>query len=68
MAFTDTLSTEESRIAQAAEEAQRVLNGEENLPQARAEILSTLRKVTVEAPLHSLAVAFLLGIMIARRR
>jgi len=68
MAFTETLSTEESRIAQAAEEARRVLNAEDNPPRARAEILSALRKVTTEAPLHSLAVAFLLGFMIARRR
>ncbi len=68
MAITQTLSTEESRIAQAAEEARRVLNAGENPPRARAEILSTLRKVTAEAPLHSLAVAFLLGFMIARRR
>jgi len=38
------------------------------LPARRPRLSETLRKMTVEAPLQSLAIAFLLGVLIARRR
>jgi hypothetical protein len=62
-------STEEARVQQAADEAFRVLTGDEDeLPRRGIRWSETLRRVTTEAPLHSLAVAFLLGVLIARRR
>ena len=73
MAYTEGLSTEESRIEHAANEARRVLRREEDLreerlPEARTQLLRGLRRATLEAPLHSLLIAFLVGFMIARRR
>ena len=62
-------SAEEARVQQAADEAFRVLTGDEHEPPSRGiRLAETLRQVTLEAPLHSLAVAFLLGVLIARRR
>ena len=55
--------TEEARVQQAADEAFRALTGNEETP-----FSETLRQITLEAPLHSLAVVFLLGVLIARRR
>jgi len=63
------LAPEDDRIEQAADEAMRVLSGEEStFPSTRRNFSDTLRRVTREAPLHSLAVAFLLGVLVARRR
>jgi hypothetical protein len=62
-------STEEARVQQAADEAFRVLTGnEDEYPPLRTRLSETLRQATLEAPLHSLAVAFLLGVLLARRR
>ena len=62
-------ASEEAHVQHAADEAFRVLTGDKSdLLPIRAQIVDTLRKVTIEAPLHSLAVAFLLGLLIARRR
>jgi len=62
-------STEEARVQQAADEAFRVLTGnEDELPPRRTRFSESLRRATLEAPLHSLAVAFLLGVLLARRR
>jgi hypothetical protein len=62
-------ASEEARVQHAADEAFRVLTGDESDAwPIRARMVDTLRKVTIEAPLHSLAVAFLLGLLIARRR
>lgn len=61
--------TEEAHVQQAADEAFRVLTGgEDELPQRRDRFLETVRQATLQAPLHSLAVAFLLGALIMRRR
>lgn len=38
------------------------------LPARRTPLSQTLRKMTVEAPLQSLAIAFLLGVLMVRRR
>jgi hypothetical protein len=61
---------EEARVQHAADEAFRVLTGDEAppLPRRRMRAAEVLRDVTREAPLHALAVAFLLGVLIARRR
>lgn len=62
-------ASEEARVQHAADEAFRVLTGDEADPwPIRAQMIDTLRKVTVQAPLHALAVAFLLGVLVARRR
>jgi hypothetical protein len=60
---------EEARVQHAADEAFRVLTGnEDELPPLRTRFSESLRQATLEAPLHSLAVAFLLGVLLARRR
>lgn len=62
-------STEEARVQHAADEAFRVLTGsEDELPPLGNRFSESLRQATLEAPLHSLAVAFLLGVLLARRR
>ena len=66
-------STEESRIIAAADEIRGMTNdvredsarGPESLARKLAE---RLRQLTVEAPLQSLVIAFLIGMLIARRR
>lgn len=40
----------------------------DDLPARQPRLSQALRKMTVEAPLRSLALAFLLGVLIARRR
>ena len=62
------LSAEEARIRSAADQAYRVLEGEEPAAGVTAWLLDTLRARTREAPLQALAVAFLLGVMLMRRR
>lgn len=58
---------QEAHVQQAADEAYRALTGNaEPLPRRR--IAEALRQVTLEAPLHALTIAFLLGVLIARRR
>jgi hypothetical protein len=62
-------ATEEAHVQQAADEAFRVLTGEEDeFPPPRDRFLQMLRQATLQAPLHSLAVAFLLGALLMRRR
>ena len=62
------LSAEEARVQTAADEAYRVLEGEEPAPSATTQLLDMLRARTREAPLQALAVAFLLGVMLKHRR
>lgn len=60
---------EEARVQHAADEAFRVLTGKEvPLPRRRLRVAQVLRDATLDAPLHALAVAFLLGVLVARRR
>ena len=61
---------EEARVQHAADEAFRVLTGGEAppLPRRHMRVAQVLRDVTREAPLHALAIAFLLGVLVARRR
>jgi hypothetical protein len=63
-------SAEEAHVQQAADEAFRVLTSAEDdqPPRAKLRTAETLRRLTLEAPLHALAVAFLLGVLVARRR
>lgn len=60
--------SEEARIAQAADQARRVLNGEESGAGSAGRLAQVLRQAASEAPLHALAIAFLLGVIVARRR
>jgi len=61
---------EEARVQQAADEAFRVLTGNEVPlpPRRQSRVAQVIREATREAPLHALAVAFLLGVLVARRR
>jgi hypothetical protein len=61
---------EEARVQQAADEAFRVLTGDEAppLPRRGLHVSQMIRDATREAPMHALAVAFLLGVLVARRR
>ena len=60
---------EEARVQHAADEAFRVLTSNEApLPRRRSRIVQVIRDATLEAPLHALAAAFLLGVLVARRR
>lgn len=63
------LTRDEASIGHAGD-AIRGVAGEmvDELPARRTRLSETLRKMTVEAPLQSLAIAFLLGVLIARRR
>jgi len=61
-------SSEQLRMEQAADEAIRVLSGEEEPLQGARGLAELLRRATREAPLHSLALAFVLGVLVARRR
>lgn len=63
------LMGDEGRIDHAAE-AIRGMTKEmvDELPTRRPRLSEKLREMTVEAPLHSLAIAFLLGVLIGRRR
>ncbi len=60
---------EEARVQQAADEAFRVLTGNE-VPRSprRFRLGQVIAEATREAPLHALAAAFLLGVLVARRR
>jgi hypothetical protein len=65
---------EEARVQQAADEAFRVLTGDEAPPLSRrragpAQLArDALRAATLKAPLQALAAAFLVGVLVARRR
>jgi hypothetical protein len=60
------LTSDEARIDHAAEAIRDMTNDMmEELP-ANRRLADTLRKMTVEAPLTSLASAFLLGVLVAR--
>ena len=60
---------DEGRIEHAAEAIRGMTKDMvDELPARRTPLSETLRQMTVEAPLQSLAVAFLLGVLIARRR
>jgi hypothetical protein len=62
-------SGDEARIDHAAE-AIRDMTKEmvQELPPPRPRLSEKLRQFTMEAPLHSIAIAFLFGVLIARRR
>ena len=63
------LSAEEVRIRTAADEAYRVLEGDEDpAPAAMPRVLDILRAQARQAPLQALAIAFILGVVFARRR
>jgi hypothetical protein len=60
---------QQPHVQQAADEAFRVLTGKEvPPPRRRAHFVETLREATLAAPLHALAIAFLMGVLVARRR
>ena len=69
MTETGLSPPEEARVQHAADEAFRVLTGNEVPPPRRqSRVAEVLREATRDAPLHALAVAFLLGVLVARRR
>jgi hypothetical protein len=57
-------------VQHAADEAFRVLTGDQAppSPRPRTRLADVLREATREAPLNALAVAFVLGVLFARRR
>jgi hypothetical protein len=60
---------EDVHLQQALDNAVEVLEGESDaFASAKLRFKDALRRATREAPLHSLAIAFLLGVLIARRR
>jgi len=60
---------EDAHLQQALDNAVEVLEGESDaLASAKDRLKDALRRATREAPLHSLAIAFLLGVLVARRR
>jgi hypothetical protein len=60
---------EDVHMQQALDNAVEVLEGENDaLVSAKRRFTDALRGATREAPLHSLAIAFLLGVLVARRR
>ena len=63
------LPSDEARIEHASE-AIRCMTREmvNELPTQRRSLSETLRKAMVEAPLQSLVIAFLLGVLVAQRR
>lgn len=63
------LSAEEARIRDAADQAYRILQSDDDPARdATARLLDLLRASTRQSPLQALAIAFILGIFIARRR
>jgi hypothetical protein len=61
--------SEEARVQQAADEAFQVLTGKELPPRRRpAGASHLLREAVLKAPLQAITVAFLLGVLVARRR
>lgn len=66
---TEALSPEAARVYRAAKAINAMSDdmGAELMPR-REPLLDALRLLAREAPLRSLAVAFALGVMVARRR
>ena len=63
------MSAEEVRVREAADQAYRVLEGEEPRPSPSGDrLLAFLKEATRAAPLQALAIAFVLGAMFAQRR
>lgn len=62
------MTLEEAHIQSAADEATRILGGGDAPNPLGRQLIAAIRHVTVEAPLHALAVAFVLGVIVARRR
>jgi hypothetical protein len=62
------LTGDQTSVHKAAEAIREVAKEiVEELP-ARERVADTIRKLTIQAPLQSLAIAFLLGVIVARRR
>jgi hypothetical protein len=62
------LSAEEARIRNAADQAYRVLLGEDSPAGAQDRIFDLLRDATRRAPFRALAIAFVAGVIVARQR
>ena len=59
---------DEARIDHAAEAIRGMTNDMVDELPVRPWVADTVRELTIQAPLQSLAIAFLLGVIIARRR
>jgi hypothetical protein len=65
------LETDESRIRKASDAIRAMANEAPLTPSSEPHgprLTERLRQLTLEAPLQSLAIAFLLGVLLARRR
>jgi hypothetical protein len=63
------VSPDVSRVRRAGESIRAMADEMAEGLQPAAETLSVrLRRATIQAPMHSLAIAFLLGLLLARRR
>jgi hypothetical protein len=67
MTEADGLTNDEARIDQAAEAIRGMTRDMVDELPLRPWVINTLRNFTVQAPLKSLAIAFLLGVIVARR-
>ncbi|HLG84930.1 MAG TPA: hypothetical protein VKY22_28320 [Bradyrhizobium sp.] len=68
MAEASDAARDEARIDQAADAIRGMTNDMVSELPVRQWVIDTIRTLTLQAPLRSLAVAFLLGLIIARRR
>ena len=68
MSETGLSPAEQDHIQQAADQAYRVLTGEEDQTPRKDRWLDVVSRATVKAPLQSLVVALLLGMWVARRQ
>jgi hypothetical protein len=68
MTEASSVTGDEMRIDQAADAIRGMTKDVADELPVRPWVVDTIRKLTVQAPLQSLAIAFLLGAIVARRR
>jgi hypothetical protein len=68
MTEADSLTGDEARIDRAADAIRAMTHDMVDELPLRPSVTNTLRNLTIQAPLQSLAIAFLLGVIVARRR
>ena len=73
MTEASSLSIQEARIIAAANEIRHMTDevcedSKRGLGRRSTRLAEQLRQLTLKAPLHSLAIAFLLGMLVSRRR
>jgi hypothetical protein len=68
MTEASSLTGDETRIDQAADAIRGMTKDIVDELPVRPWVIDTVRKLTMQAPFQSLAIAFLLGVIVARRR